>query len=281
MDHFEYNRPNTRARIAARRRRMRVPPGESGVLPGPRRTLGWWLASGKIGGLLLLAASLGGLWHVSTSPQFTVRDIRVEGAQALSEDEVVQLASARGMSIWLVDTGQVAARLRANAYVERAEASLALPDRLDVRLTERRPEVRWRAGGVNFLVDSGGLVLGVDQSAALTNTLVIEDRSGHPLQPNDHVDPDALRLSQLIAVRLPAEVGLTPASIAWDQASGVLVTTADGRTIVFGASDQFDHKLSILGILLKEGAAFTYLDLRPTTPYYRNDPPGGAPQASP
>jgi cell division protein FtsQ len=282
MDHFEYNRPNTRARIAARRRRMRVPQDESGVLPGPRRALGWWLATGKIGALLLLAASIGGLWHVSTSAQFTVRDIRVEGAQALSEAEVVQLTGARGQSIWLVDTATIAGRLLASAYVEQAEARVALPDRLLVRLAERRPEVRWRAGGVNFLVDSGGRVLGVDQSSALTNTLVIEDRSARPLQPNDHVDPDALKLGQLIAMRLPAELGLTPAGIGWDTASGVFVTTAEGRTIVFGAIDQFDRKLAILAMLLNDGTAFTYLDLRPTTPFYRNDAPGAAPQqASP
>lgn len=271
MDEFEYNRPNTRARIAARRQRTRVPADESGVLPGPRRAIGWWLASGKIAGLLLFAAGALGLWHVGSSPQFTVRDVRVAGAQALSEPEVVALAGATGESIWFVDTAQIVARLGESAYVERARARVELPGRLVIDVTERRPEVRWRAGGVNFLVTGDGRVLGAEQTAALTGTLVIEDRSGRQLKPNDSVDADALKLSQLIAVRLPAEAGITPAGIVWDISTGVFITTADGRTIVFGRAEQFDRKLAILDLLLKDGTGFSYLDLRPATPYYRSD----------
>lgn len=278
MDEFEYNHPNTRARIAARRKRTRVPADESGVLPGPRRALGWWLASGKVAGLLLFLGGALGLWYVSTSAEFSVRRVQVEGAQALDEREVMRLAGAEGTPIWLVDTDSIAARLGESAYVEQARVSAELPDRLVIALKERRPEVRWRAGGVNYLVDADGRVLGADQTTTLTNTLVIEDRSGRAIQPNDRVAPDALRLSQLIAVRLPAEVGMTPTGIIWDLGTGVYVTTTDGRTVVFGEADQFDRKLAILGTLLKDGTGFTYLDLRPATPFYRNDSPGGQPK---
>ncbi|MEN9936266.1 MAG: hypothetical protein RLZZ387_2845 [Chloroflexota bacterium] len=281
MDDFEYNRPNTRARIAARRKRTRVPAGESGVVPGPKRALGWWLATGKIAGLLLFAAASAGLWYVSTAEQFTVRDVRVEGAQALSEREVVRLAEARGDSIWLVDTDQIAARLLESAYVETASAAVSLPDRLTITLTERRPELRWRVGGVNYLVASDGRVLGVDQAAVLTNTLVIDDRSARPLEPNDYVDPGALKLAQLIALRLPAEVGLTPVSVSWDSEAGLFITTPEGRTIVFGETDHFDRKLSVLDTLIADGTPFTYLDLRPATPFYRSDGQAAGPVATP
>jgi cell division protein FtsQ len=271
LEEFEYNRPNTRARIAARRKRTRVPENESGVLPGPRRALGWWFATGKIAGLLLFAAGVFGLWHVSTSPQFTVRDVHVVGAQALGADEVRDMAGALGDSIWLVDTGGIVERLHQSAYVEQAGVRVELPDRLVISLSERRPEVRWQAGGVNFLVAADGRVLGADQTMALTDTLVIEDRSGRPLEPNDRVDADALTLSQLIAVRLPEELDLRPAGIVWDVPTGVFITTADGRTIVFGQGDNFDRKLAILGLLLEDGTSFSYLDLRPATPFYRTD----------
>lgn len=277
MDDFEYNRPNTRARIAARRQRTRVPAQESGVLPGPRRALGGWIGSGKLLGLVLFSAAVLGLWHVSASPQFTVQEVRVSGAQALDEREVLRLAGARGESIWLVDTDQITARLLESAYVEQASVRVELPDLLAIDLVERRPEVRWQSGGVNFLVAADGRVLGPDQTSPLTNTLVIADQSGRPLEPNDMVDAGALRLGQLIALRLPEELGISPAGIAWDAQSGVFITTGDGRTIIFGGDDGVDRKISILGMLLKDGTAFTYLDLRPSTPYYRAEAPA-APQ---
>jgi cell division protein FtsQ len=271
MNRFDYNQPNTRERIAARRKTRRSPSG-SRVKPGPRRAVGSWLASGRIASLLLLIAALGGLVYVFSAPRFTVRDIHVEGAQAMSPDAVVTLADARGQSIWLVDTAQIVARLKTSAYIEQASVAVGLPDHLTINVGERRPEVRWKLGSTLYLVDASGRVLDSTTTAPLTNTLVIEDRSKRPLQPNDRVDPDALKLAQMLALRLPTELGLTPTTIGWDIGTGVFATTADARTIIFGQTDNLDSKFAILGMLLKDQTPFTYLDLRPNTPFYRNDP---------
>src|SRR5262245_50989388 len=103
MNRFEYNQPNTRERMAARRKTRSTRPAPT-VTPGPRRAADAWFASGRILSLLLLFASLGGLIYIGTTPRFTIQDIRVEGAQALSAQAVADLAAARGQSIWLVDT---------------------------------------------------------------------------------------------------------------------------------------------------------------------------------
>lgn len=270
MNRFDYNQPNTRERIAARRKSRRAQPGAS-ARPGPRRAVGSWVASGRIAAVALLIASLGALAYIFSAPQFTIRDVRVEGAQALSPSAVAELAGARGQSIWLVEPDQIVERLKTSAYVEQAGVAVALPDQLTITVEERRPEVRWKLGDTLYLVDSSGLVLDSAATAPLTNTLVIEDRSKRPLQPNDRVDPDALKLGRLLALRLPAELGLTPATIGWDIGTGVFVATADGRTIIFGQTDNIDSKLVVLSALLKDQTQFTYLDLRPNTPFYRND----------
>jgi cell division protein FtsQ len=270
MNRFDYNQPNTRERMAARRKTRSTRPAPA-VTPGPRRTAGAWFASGRILSLVLLFASLGGLLYIATTPRFTIQDIHVEGVQALSAQAVADLAAARGQSIWLVDTHQIGERLKTNAYIEHAEAYVTLPDQLTIAVDERRPELRWRSGGALYLLDAGGRVLSADASAPLTNTLVIEDLTNRQLQPNDTVDPVALKLGRALALRLPAEVKLQPASIGWDGDNGIVVTTADHRTIVFGRSEDIDNKLTILGALLKDGTPFTLLDLRPNTPYYRNE----------
>src|ERR1043165_4928033 len=105
MDRFDYNQPNTRERIAARRKSRAVRAG-SDVRPGARRAVGSWIASGRIAGLLLLIAALGGLLYVATAPSFNVREITVDAAQAMKPSAVAELAGVRGQSIWLIDTGQ-------------------------------------------------------------------------------------------------------------------------------------------------------------------------------
>ena len=273
MDRFDYNQPNTRERIAARRKSRATRAG-SDVRPGPRRTVGSWFASGRIISLLLLLAAVGGLLYIATAPRFTVRAITVDGAQAMKSSAVADLAGVHGQSIWLVDTRQIVERLKSSAYIEQAQASVTLPDRLAISVTERRPEVRWLSGGTLYLLDASGRVLDTDTTGPISNTLVIEDRSNRLLQPNDMVDTDALKLGRLLSLRLPAELGLQPAHIGWNLDTKIFITTPDNRTIIFGQSDNLDDKFSVLGTLLKDHTAFTLLDLRPELPFYRNDMPG-------
>jgi cell division septal protein FtsQ len=277
MNRFDYNQPNTRERMAARRKARSAP----AATPSPRRAAGDWFASGRILSLLLLFASLGSLYYVGTAPRFTVQNIHIEGAQALREQAVADMSGARGQSIWLVDTSRISERLKTNAYIERAEAYVMLPDQLTISVGERRPELHWRSGGSLYLLDADGRVLSADASAPLTNTLVIEDRTNRQIKPNDTVDPVALKLGRALALRLPAEVDLRPASIGWDGDNGMVVTTADHRTILFGRGEDIDNQLTILGALLKYGTPFTILDLRPNTPYYRNDRPNQPAPAEP
>ncbi len=267
MGNFDYNQPDTRARIAARRK-MRT--GEPAATPGLRRMVGSWLSSGRAFSMALLIITLGTLYYVATAERFTVSRIRVEGVQLIGVQEVERLAAAHGQSIWLVDPVQVVEQVRTSAYVESAQVFVSLPDQITIMINERRPDLRWQSGGMRYLVDADGRVLGAD-TAPVTDTLVIEDRSARMLQPNDRVDPDALKLSRLLAMRLPNELGLQVASIGWDTGSGVFVTTTDQRMIIFGQTENLEVKLSILTMLLKDSTAFTYLDLRPGTPFYRNE----------
>ncbi len=275
MDRFEYNQPNTRERIAARRRARAARRG-SAVRPGPRRAVGSWVTSGRLFSLLSLIAALGGLLYIATAPRFTVQQILVEGVQAMQPNAVAELSGARGQSIWLIDTRQIVDQLKSSAYIENASASVALPDRLMITVNERRPEVRWQSGGTLYLLDATGRVLGADNTAPVTNTLVIEDGSNRPLQPNDMVDSDAIQLGRVLSLRLPSELSLQPAHIGWNLDWRLFVTTIDNRKIIFGTSENLDSKLAILNTLLKDGTAFTLLDLRPNTPFYRNDVPENA-----
>jgi cell division protein FtsQ len=270
---MEYNPPNTRERIAARRQRRPVrppPPDGSQAQPGPRQTLRSWLLSGRLISAIVLAVSLALLGYVLFSSRLNIRTVQITGNNALSAAEVVALADVIGRPIWFVQPDAVTERLMTAAYVESAAVDVVLPDVTTIEIVERRPEVRWLAGGVQYLVDGTGKVLGVAQEPAEPNVLVIVDNSHLQLQPSDRLDPDALDLARALALRLPGELGFTPAQIGWDMALGVYVRSSANQTIVFGRSDELDRKLAVLSFLLTDGTAFTYLDLRPSTPFYQN-----------
>lgn len=258
--------------MATRRRRPAQPvPGQQAT-PGPWRSLLTWVTSGRIVGLLLFVAATAGLGYVFTNARFSVQQIKVEGYQALDAETIVELAGIRGHSIWFVDQQDALARLKENAYIASASLTIALPDQATIQIIERRPEVRWQAGGIQYLVDASGKVLDAAQEPAENDVLVIIDTSHAQLSPNEHLDLDAIQLAQVLALRLPIELGFTPAQIGWDYGLGVYVRTTIGQTIVFGPSEDLERKLAILTLLLNEQTEFTYLDLRPATPFYQYRP---------
>ena len=274
---MEYNPPNTRERIAARRQQRRGHPPASSpgqqAVPGARQSLLAWLGSGRLAGLLLCLAACAALAYLLTDERFSVQAVRVEGNRALNTEGVAELAGVLGRPIWFVNADQAVARLRENAYVASASLELALPDQATIRIVERRPEVRWLAGGVQYLVDGTGKVLGPAQEAAPADVLVITDSSHMQLEPNEQIDLDAVKLAQDLALRLPIELGFTPALIGWDYGLGVYVRSSANQTIIFGQSEQLQRKLSVLQVLLADQTAFTYLDLRPSNPFYQNSAP--------
>jgi cell division protein FtsQ len=277
---MDYNAPNTRERIAARRQRRQRPaqasrtpaafaPGLQAT-PGPRRSLLGWLSSGRLAGLALCVVACGILAYVFISEEFTIREVRVEGNSALHADDVVELSGVLGWPVWFVPREAVVERLRANAYIASAAVEVALPDVSVIRVVERRPEVRWQAGGVQYLVDGTGKVLGVADAPAEAEVLVVSDSSHHQLAPNEQIDLDAIHLAQALALRLPIDLSFTPAEIGWDYGLGIYVRSTAGQMIVFGQSAQLDRKLAVLKVLLTDQTAFTYLDLRPDNPFYQH-----------
>jgi cell division protein FtsQ len=269
---MDYNAPNTRQRIAARRlaRQGRSATGGSRVSPDIHRATLDWLRSGRLPSLLIFLASMSALIYLFAAQRYNVQQVTVEGAGALKADQVIAESGVLGRPIWFVGTAATEARLRGNPYIESAQVQLALPDRAVIRVIERRPEVRWQAGNVQYLVDGRGQVLAAAQEPAKPDVLVIIDRTTPLLKPGDQIDTDALSLTRALALRLPGELTFTPAQIGWDFGLGVYVRSATGQTIIFGQSSELDRKLAILSTLLKDHTPFTYLDLRTSNPFYQN-----------
>ncbi|NJP06159.1 MAG: FtsQ-type POTRA domain-containing protein, partial [Chloroflexaceae bacterium] len=241
----------------------------SQVQPGPRQVLLGWLGSGRLFSLVLFVISVGLLGHLLTSPAFGVWQVDVEGNSLLTDADVLNLTGVHGRPVWFVDTEAVAQHVRQSAYVEQAHVQVSLPDRATITIVERRPEVRWQTGGVQYLVDGSGKVIDSADDQADADTLVIVAQPEMRLQPNDQLDRKTLELARALALRLPTELQLTPAVIGWDAGLGVYIRTATDQTVVFGQPEDLDRKLAIFGSLLADQTTFRYLDLRSADPFYQ------------
>ncbi len=102
----------------------------------------------------------------------------------------------------------------------------------------------------------------------VSTVTILDTTPNRPLKVGDRVDADALELARRVSLRAPTEIPVPLTRIEWDGGLGVSLIIGDGRQVVLGRSDELDRKLATLRYLLLDNTAFSYLDLRPTTPYY-------------
>lgn len=91
-------------------------------------------------GALFLLISLGLVALVVYSPLFTLKHVRLTGATTLSEETVLEIAHlSLGDRLFNLETGEVASRLAKDLRIESASVQRALPDTLEITITERVP----------------------------------------------------------------------------------------------------------------------------------------------
>ena len=277
METRSRSRPSAVRVRSAARPRVRIPverePGPVDRLARWLRTPGfWWWCLAKLAALAVLLTTVTLLYHLVTSSSYYVSEVTVDGNRLLATQQVADTAAVSGVHILWVNGRQVAQRLRGLPAVASAEVRPIFPRRVAIHITERAPYVQWQVGGVTFLVDAEGRVIG---PAARGDTLVLvrENRPG-TLQPGDTVPAEAARAATELSSLLPAQ--WQPASGVFDYAAdvGISVTTRTGWQVRFGDDTDLAWKLTTFQALAAEierlGTRVQLVDVRfPGRPYYR------------
>jgi len=91
---------------------------------------------------------------------FGVRQVWLSGYRVTPDGDIfdaLQLEHAR--TLLFFDSGAAQRRIEALPSVANASVARVLPDRVEVRITERTPIAVWQRGDGSFLIDSSGRVL--------------------------------------------------------------------------------------------------------------------------
>jgi cell division protein FtsQ len=193
-----------------------------------------------IGGLVCLVTAVIGLYF---SPILRVQHVEVTGASALNPDDVAALADVHGDSMVSSTFAGAEARIAALPQVRSVQIQRHWPDTIEITVTERAPWATWSVGATPYTIDETGVVLAT--TAANAGPIIHGPASDTPLQPGDHVDPDALALTHTLLEQVPAQLGVNLTEIDWSTDSGVTVTTDAGYKVVFGDSANMQYKLAV------------------------------------
>jgi cell division protein FtsQ len=206
-----------------------------------RRRLRWKLTGyGVLAALVALVA----VWVVCFSGLLAVRSVRVSGVHKLDAAAVEQAARVpRGGSLALLDTAAIEARVRTLAPVADVSVERKFPHTVRIRVTERTPVAVLQTPQGRELVDAEGIAYAPAGDKA-PYVVISTDQ--------DSMTPESLlHVNQMIAA-LPESVRGKVKSVEADTDQNMSVELRDGRTIVWGGTDQPEFKAKVLDILLHD-----------------------------
>jgi POTRA domain, FtsQ-type/Cell division protein FtsQ len=246
------------------KRRRRTTPAPAKPVASGR---GWLWA-------LLQIAVLGGeifaLLFLLAQPAFRPRQVEVVGTRHLTVAEVtgaLNLPSDR--NIFLLSQVELANRLQALPWVRTANVSLALPDRVSVRVTEWTPSAVLQVGETTYYLNDLGEVL---DPAAEAGGLTVISRAGFgPATDGQHAVA-----SELLPMLIQLRAGFTPAfkvavtSFQLDRREVLTAQTDRGWTIIFGQMVTSEDRASLEPKLAALRALSTRIDLTSAPIQYIN-----------
>lgn len=183
------------------------------------------------------------------SPMLSVREVQIEGAGAIPEDRIRELLQIPDQgSILRIDTAAMAQRVASIPKVRSARVQRVLPSTVRVRIEPRTPVLYYDTAEGAHLLDADGIEYAIEPAPIGVPKLETE-------KPGS---ADALTRAAIAVVRvLPPELTVQVDSVRADTVSDISLTLRDGRTVLWGSSEDGERKSAVvLPLLTRPGTVF-------------------------
>ncbi|MFD4406427.1 cell division protein FtsQ/DivIB [Nocardia sp. NPDC058499] len=183
------------------------------------------------------------------SPMLSVREVRIEGAGAIPEDRIRELLQIPDQgSILRIDTAAMAQRVASIPKVRSARVQRVLPSTVRVRIEPRTPVLYYDTAEGAHLLDADGIEYAIEPAPIGVPKLETE-------KPGS---ADALTRAAIAVVRvLPPELTVQLDSVRAETVSDISLTLRDGRTVLWGSSEDGERKSAVvLPLLTRPGTVF-------------------------
>lgn len=214
--------------------------------PPARRVLGLRVRTVVLLAVLLVVVLGAVAWF---SPLLSVRSVTVRGETSVTEQQVLDaLDVPAGTRLLGLDTAAAAARVAALPRVASATVDRTLPSRVTVTVVERTPVAWVAAADGQHLLDASGVDYAVEAPApGLPQLTVATPGPGDP----------STRAALGVLTSLPDPLRALVATVSATSPSAVQLTLTDGRTVVWGGTDDAARKATVLtAVLTRPGRTY-------------------------
>lgn len=200
--------------------------------------------------VVVVALLVAGLVAVERSPLVGLEEVRVAGADRLTEAEVRDASELElGRSTLRLRLGRVERRVERLPLVRAADARRLDPLTVLIEVVEREPALVVEGGGATRLVDREGVVMQDEELEGLPRVSLDEE----PPAPGETVGEVAALRNAFAAWR--ALSGPLRTEVVHYEAGGpddLSLRLASGVQVRFGRAERVDEKVRALGVILED-----------------------------
>lgn len=152
-------------------------------------------------------------------------------------------------------------------WVKDAELSKIFPNRIVVKLIERRPDLIILYRDEYFLMDSEGVILDKIEMGDLDtfgDLIIVKNAVSHGINIGEKIAQKNVLSCADIYKAMDSQMRrvIKEARIEGNVSGDIVFETYDGKEIIFGSGSEVIKKIEILKQLLKEETDYTIIDLR-------------------
>ncbi|MDE2670196.1 MAG: FtsQ-type POTRA domain-containing protein [Chloroflexota bacterium] len=200
-------------------------------------------------------------WH---SPTLQVREVKIEGAVATRESEILERVDFWGERLFTADLDGAADAIAELPLVASVEITREWPGTVHITVREREPWGSWEQAGLRYTIDREGYVLGHGAPPAGSTTIVSNE--SYSLRAGDRVDYHAVDATAEIKDQIEQALGTRAIEFTYSPGEGIRVRTEDGQTALLGDSSGIAYKLAVWARVAEEALArditYSTIDLR-------------------
>ncbi|MFE7746327.1 cell division protein FtsQ/DivIB [Nocardia sp. NPDC057455] len=183
------------------------------------------------------------------TPALSVRSVRIEGAVAVPEQQVRDLLEIpSGRSMLRIDTDAVARRVVSIPKVRSARVQRIFPSTVRVTVDERTAVLFYDSPQGAHLLDADGVEFAVEPAPIGVPKLITDHPGG--------ADPVTRAAVSILAI-VPPALAVQVSEVAARSISDISLNLKDGRTVLWGGSNDAERKAAVvLPLLTRPGTVF-------------------------
>ncbi len=220
----------------------------------------------------LVAIIIAGGIYFMLSPFFNIKEIDVQGIDRLTREEIISLSRIElNENTFKLQTNEVQQLIKQNAYIDKVIVKRKFPDKIEIKVTERKPTFMILFGNAYIYINNQGYLLEVANTPlkipAITGFLTPENEIH---EGNRLCSEDLQRLDQVLQIMKSAESNgikelITKINIE-DKQDYILELNSEKKIVHIGDNTNLSTKMLYVVSILNEnknveGEIFVNTDL--------------------